>query len=47
MIEIISCIKDLVIALAAITTAIVAIYDITSWRRELKGKADFKQHVVL
>ena len=42
MSEIIGCIKDIIIALAAITTAAVAIYGITSWRRELSGKANFE-----
>lgn len=40
--ELISCIKDIIISLAALSAAIVAIYGITSWRRELKGKANFE-----
>ena len=42
MSELITCIKDIVVALAALVTGIVAIYGITSWRRELKGKANFE-----
>jgi hypothetical protein len=40
--EIIAAIKDVLVALAAAITAIVAIVGLTSWRRELKGKAEFE-----
>ncbi|ORT52207.1 hypothetical protein ST37_02415 [Vibrio sp. qd031] len=41
-IEIIQVIKDIALAGAAITTAIVAYQGLKSWRRELEGKAEFE-----
>ncbi|MBO2696781.1 hypothetical protein [Shewanella algae] len=40
--EIITAIKDIALAGAAITTATVAILGLKSWSRELKGKAEFE-----
>ena len=39
--DVASIIKDVIIAVAAIATAIVAVYGINSWRRETEGKARF------
>jgi len=36
-----SIIKDVIVSIAAIVTASIAVFGITSWRRELKGKSDF------
>ncbi len=33
--------KDIILSIAAITTSIVAIVGLTSWKREMKGSADF------
>ena len=35
-------IRDIIVGLAAISTAIVAWRGLSTWRRELKGKADFE-----
>ncbi|PKG38490.1 hypothetical protein [Psychromonas sp. Urea-02u-13] len=40
--EIITAIKDVFLAFAAITTASVALLGLKSWKRELKGKAEFE-----
>lgn len=40
--EIIAAIKDVLVGLAAAITAGVAIVGITSWQRELRGKAEFR-----
>ncbi len=40
--EIISIIKDILIAVAAAVTATVAVLGLKSWSRELRGKADFE-----
>ncbi|MEW8390623.1 MAG: hypothetical protein AB2651_02515 [Candidatus Thiodiazotropha sp.] len=40
--EIVSTLKDLCIAGAAVTTAFVAWKGVESWKRELQGKADFE-----
>jgi len=36
-----SIIKDVIVSIAAIVTASIAVFGITSWRRELRGKSDF------
>ena len=38
----ISSIKDIILALAAISTATVAIIGVSAWKKELKGKAEYK-----
>lgn len=38
----ITAIKDTVLALAAILTAVVALIGLSKWRQELKGRADFE-----
>ena len=40
--EVISIGKDIFLAIAAVTTAIVAVIGLRSWGRELKGKAEFE-----
>ncbi len=40
--EIMSMIKDFSLAIAAITTATVAVFGLKNWSRELKGKANFE-----
>lgn len=40
--EIITLIKDILLGLAAITTASVAVYGVRNWSRELMGKAEFE-----
>jgi hypothetical protein len=35
-------VKDFLVAIAAIVTAVVAIVGLTKWREELRGKADFE-----
>jgi hypothetical protein len=40
--EIITAVKDVLIGVAAAVTAIVAIIGLTSWKRELTGRAEFK-----
>lgn len=41
-VEYITAIKDTCLSIAAITTVIVAISGLKSWRKELRGKADFE-----
>jgi len=40
--EIISAVKDVILGIAAATTATVAVIGLKSWSRELKGKAEFE-----
>jgi hypothetical protein len=40
--EIIATIKDVILGVAAATTAIVAVIGLKNWSRELKGKAEFE-----
>lgn len=40
--ELISAIKDIVLAVAALATVSVAVYGVKSWSRELRGKASFE-----
>lgn len=40
--EVITAIKDVLLGLAAATTAIVAVIGLKNWSRELKGKAEFE-----
>jgi hypothetical protein len=42
ILQIITLIKDILLGLAAITTACVAIIGLNKWKREIKGKADFE-----
>lgn len=39
--ELILVLKDILVGIAAATTAVVAIKGLRSWSRELKGKAEF------
>jgi len=41
-IEYITALKDVCLSIAAITAAVVAISGLKSWRKELRGKADFE-----
>lgn len=40
--EVIAMLRDILVAIAAATTAIVAVIGLRSWSRELKGKAEFE-----
>ncbi|MCZ6908073.1 MAG: hypothetical protein O7G28_12365 [Deltaproteobacteria bacterium] len=40
-VDFISMIKDILMALSALTVAGVAVWGLNSWRRELKGRADY------
>lgn len=40
--EILTIIKDLLVSIAAIVTAVVAIKGLHSWQKEIKGKAEFE-----
>ncbi len=40
--EVITAIKDVLLGLAAATTAVVAVIGLKNWSRELKGKAEFE-----
>lgn len=42
MSDILSCIRDIIVSLAAVTTAIVAVIGVNSWRKELKGSSEFQ-----
>jgi hypothetical protein len=40
--EIITVAKDILVGLAAVTTAVVAVFGLSKWRQELEGKAHFE-----
>ncbi len=40
--QIVTLTKDILLSLAAITTACVAVFGLSAWKRELKGKAEFE-----
>ncbi len=40
--EVVSLLKDILVGIAAATTAVVAVKGLRSWSRELKGKAEFE-----
>lgn len=40
--EVIAIVKDVLVGVAAATTAVAAVIGLRSWSRELKGKAEFE-----